>query len=284
MKFSLVFCLFCLFSGPVFAVQYTGILTYPEAVSLTTPTTGVISKNVQVGGFYSKGIQLVEFDTSILKSQISVLKMDLKLQQKVYAEAKREFQRSEELYEGTMLSDHELKMAEIFELKEKKHLEEIKSALIKQSWELKYSSINAPFEGYVVALNALPNQFITNQLKATPLVKFIASENILLKVLVSNSQISSESKIKKLEVGDELIIQDLLTIGNGSDNLYRGKFIALIDSMDQMSNNKILILTFSKPLSNLSQVIEGASNKGNSTINKYRKLPLNKSLVKLLIE
>jgi hypothetical protein len=263
MKVKLVLLVCVLFSGPIFADQYTGVISYPDAISLTTPTTGIISKTVTAGYFFSKDSQLVKFDTTILQSQILVLNTELKLQQKVYAEAQREFQRSQELYEGTMLSDHELKMSEIFWVKEKKQLEEIKSKLVKRSWERQYSSISAPFNGFVVGLRAFTNQFVSNQLKATPLVTFVNSKNIMLKVLLIRSQVKPDSKLMKLEEGDEVKIQSLF-----SKNLtYSAKIIALIDRGEQ--KNKILMLSL--------------TTSGLPLKDQANQLPLNASMVKVII-
>lgn len=275
MKYKLVISISFLLSfigSSTLAAKYNGVLSYPQALKLTSPTTGVVNNSVAAGGFFTKGDKLLAFDISILQSQIAVSKTEIHLQQKISAEAKREFKRSEELYEGTMLSDHELKLAEIAFLTQKKRLQTLKSNLATLRWDLKFSSIKAPFDGYLVLSHAYAGQYINNQLKAIPVLGFVSSANLLIKIHLSNSQLSSESKLMKLMEGDEITIQPVFLTGSASDTVYKGKFMSIVNPVSQQggtisADHKILIIKL--------LVQEHA---------KKQQIPLDGSLINVLIE
>jgi len=222
------------FSSFLYSAEYKGILSYSKAIDLSSPTTGVIEKVSSTGSFFKKYQTLLSFDKMVIKSQVSALKSKLLLQQKIYSEAQREFQRSKELYDGTMLSVHELKMAEIGELQEKSSLDSIKSQLLKSEWELKYFNLKAPFDGFMVGKITQAGQFVNNRFKAIPLIKFVAAQEIEISITLRNNQLSSESKIMDLKVGDKVKIKEK---SNKEENTYLASFI----SFTEQQNNKIFV-------------------------------------------
>ncbi len=193
----------------------SGILSYPEALKLNSPTTGVVIQVAALGKYYRKSELLVGFDNSIIKSQIKVLKLQQQLQQKILAEAKREFDRSEELYEGTMLSTHELKLAEIALLKEQLQLQKLKSRLVEKRWQLKHYQLKAPFDGFVVEVFIFSQQYIVNRLNTQPLLKFIAADDIKIDLLLA------KNKMDGLKQGD------IFAIGEN----HQASFISIKDKM-----------------------------------------------------
>lgn len=252
------------FAVPVFSAQYNGILYYPQAVELTSPTTGIILNASPTGRYYLKSQQLLSFDSIIIKSQISTFKSKLASQQKIYSEAKQELLRSKELYDASMLSDHELKVAEIGELTEKSQLDNIKTQLLKKQWELKYYQLKAPFNGFIVATNILAEQYVNNRFNAVPLLKFVAAYDIIFYIKLRNSQLSSESKIMDLKTGDRIIIKNSIDKEKAEKISFTASYLSFIEEQD----NKLFIFKLAAEESSYSSIT----------------LPLDFSLVSLLIE
>lgn len=217
--------LFLTFIQSAISAEYKGFLSYPEAIDLSSPTTGVVKQVVAPNRFYQQSHKLLSFDSSIVKSQIKSLEIELLLQKKILTEARREFDRSEELYEGTMLSDHELKLAEIALLKERSQLQKLKSNLLEKHWQLKHYQLKAPFDGFVVAVSAVLNQYIVNRFKTKTLLKFVVAKDILIDLKL-NRQLNDN--LISLKQGDSLIIEAA----------YKASFISI---EEHMSSNSLII-------------------------------------------
>ncbi|MFK5985801.1 MAG: hypothetical protein QM479_10275 [Pseudomonadota bacterium] len=248
---AVIFIQATIFSQVAFSEEQLGILTYPQAIDLNSPTTGVVVLVAKEGEFYKKSETLVSFDAAIIKSQIKPLKLQLALQKKVISEARREFQRSEELYEGTMLSDHEFKLAEIALLTEQSQLQKLRTQLVKKQWQLKHYQLSAPFDGFVVATQVVPTQYIVNRLSAQSLVQFVAAKDIIVDIKLTNSD---AKKIEGLKPGE------LLKIAPD----YELSFISLAGQF--RNHNLVVRLKFKTPLATIL------------------KLPKNGALVQLLMD
>ena len=88
---------------------------------ITSPISGVIEEVfVEVGQSIKKDQILLRFDSRLIDSNLTAAKAKLQAEKLNLEEAKKENERAEELYERTVLSDHDLQKAKIFTVIQKR--------------------------------------------------------------------------------------------------------------------------------------------------------------------
>lgn len=138
---------------------------------ITSPLSGVI-KNVYVtsGKTIKKGDVLLEFDDTLINSNLFEAQSNLKLAKLNREEAKKEYERAEELYDRTVLSDHDLQQAKILFAKAEAQYASAKNQLVHAQWNIKHSKLYATFTGQVTRVFSYPGQYVNNQFAAQPLL------------------------------------------------------------------------------------------------------------------
>lgn len=152
------------------ADELTGTVEWARRVELSTPLSGRIAKvQVQAGQRVKQGELLVELDPRTWQAQLTEAKAGLKRAQVDAEEAERELKRTQEMYDRTMLSEHERQLGEIAAERSRANLSEAKGKMVQAETELEYTRVTAPFDGLVVAVQAEPQQVVVNRFSATPL-------------------------------------------------------------------------------------------------------------------
>lgn len=183
----------------VFAAEHDAVLEWKHRVELSTFVTGVIDKiNVNPGDQVKKGDTLIALDDRLLKSQLEKAGANLERWQKLHDEAKRELDRNTELYDRTVLSDHELEVARIGLAEAAANLKAAEAEKVEAETNLQNSQIKAPFDGIVIQLNASIGQTIVNAETANVLA--IVAET---GTMVANATLSFDV-IKSLKLGQTI--------------------------------------------------------------------------------
>jgi len=139
---------------------------------LTTASPGVVETvEVKVGDQVKTGQLLVGLDQRVYKAKLDEAVVALRGMKLQFDEAKKEQERAEELYERTVLSDHELSSAKIEFAKAESDLERSKREEVEARYDYDHSQLLAPFSGKVISLPAFVGMLVNNQLKNTVLVK-----------------------------------------------------------------------------------------------------------------
>lgn len=159
-ELSKIFILIVLFvSNNVFAENKA------LAVKISSATTGIIQKvYMQAGQIVKKGDLLVEFDNSLINSNLDEADSLLKLSKINLSEAKKEFQRSEELYERTVLSEHDLQNSKVLYYKAIAQHAQAKNTMIHREWEKKEHKLYAPFNAQIGQVFCYEGQYVNNKL------------------------------------------------------------------------------------------------------------------------
>jgi len=140
-------------------------------VQLATPVSGVITQvPVQVGQRVAQGTLLVELDQRPFQARASRAVAALEGARQDHAEARRELQRTQELFDRTLLSIHDRQVAEIAAAKAQARLRSAEADLTETQVELDYSRVRAPFDAWVVALSAQVGETVVSRLQARTLV------------------------------------------------------------------------------------------------------------------
>ncbi len=138
--------------------------------NITSPVSGIINKVfVSEGQMIKKGDLLLEYETSLIKSQLSEVQAKINLTRLNQSEAKKELARAEELYDRTVLSEQELQQAKISYRVAMAQYARAKNKLTHTEWYIKHSKLYAAFSGTVVQVLSYSGQYVNNQYTAQTL-------------------------------------------------------------------------------------------------------------------
>ena len=186
-----------LWSGSSLAQDLNGISAWGNQVTLSTTVNGMVSKvHVTAGEEVAKGAVLLELDPRAYQSRLAAAEAKREANAQLNEEARRELDRTLELYDRTLLSDHERKLAEIELAKADAALREAEAGLMAVRLRRDYSRINAPFSGRVVAVHVQPGEAVVNRLQTHPLVTLVDHKRMLARAEVD------ERSMMRLSLGD----------------------------------------------------------------------------------
>ncbi len=181
-----------LLSGAASAETLDARLHWQQRVALGTPVSGVIAEVAAVPGRrVAEGAVLLRLDVRPLQARVDGLEAERIARVEDRDEARRERDRTLELYERTLLADHDLELAKIALATAEATLKSTEARLTQARWELEHSQIRAPFEAWVVRRNAEPGQTVISNLQAEPLVVVARAGVMLARAMVDAGRISA---------------------------------------------------------------------------------------------
>jgi membrane fusion protein, multidrug efflux system len=140
-------------------------------IKLGLSASGIVSTvEVTTGQQVKKGQVLLKLDQSAIKARQAAARAYHEQKKLEFAEATREYERNQDLYDRTQLSQHELQMAEIAWKTSKAELAEAEARLAQCRLQLEYSQLRAPVDGSVREVMAWPGMAVANELQITPLI------------------------------------------------------------------------------------------------------------------
>ena len=181
---------------PAFAADVDATLQWYRKAVLSTPVSGVVTAvNIAQGDKVKKGQVLVQLDDRVYKAKVEAQKAALKRAENNRDEAQRELDRVQELYDRTVLAQHDLQVGIIQRDAAVAEYHEAVAALAKAEQNFEYSAIRAPFSGYVASLQTHQGQVIVSDLQAAPMVKVVEAGRMLARAAVA------ETELAKLKMG-----------------------------------------------------------------------------------
>jgi multidrug efflux system membrane fusion protein len=103
----ILLCCGLLFSGNLLAKDIQAVLDWQQRVELGTLVDGMITKvNVMVGQQVSRGSLMIELDQREVQARLAWAESRVAVTKLEQDEARRELDRSLELYDRTLLSNH----------------------------------------------------------------------------------------------------------------------------------------------------------------------------------
>jgi len=183
--------LLLLLALPCQAAEFDATLQWSKRVDLGVPLSGVVQAvYADVGQRVAKGEKLLQIDDTVFKVKLKEARSTYKSQVEIYKEAEREKNRSQDLYDRTVLSDHELQVAKNNEVKAAAERDEAEAALVKARQVLKYSTLRAPFNALVLERNAQVGKVIAARLKPETLFVVADADKMLARIHVSETQLA----------------------------------------------------------------------------------------------
>ena len=213
---SLLILLFMIHSTLLWSQEYDATLQWSQKTGLGTVVSGIVEQvYVDAGDKIKKGEKLLQLDTSVFQARVVEYRAKLKSAGEHLKEMERERDRALELYERTVLSEHDLQMAKNNYITAKAGYEKVRASLTEHEFHLKYSVIRAPFNAIVLLRNAQPGQVIATQFKQEPVMVVAAADKMLARLLVQEKDLKNLSKGKaaKIEVEDIIYNGKIQSIG-----------------------------------------------------------------------
>lgn len=190
-----------LMSGQLAAQDLSAVTGWNNRVTLSTLASGMVARvNVTSGDVVERGALLLELDQRKIQARLAAAQSRREAAMQLNNEARRELDRSLELYDRTMLSDHERKLAEIEAAKADAAFREAEAKLTEIRLQREYSRLTAPFDGLVAEVHVQPGQAVVNRLNPIPLVTLV--DHTRMQALAQ----ADERTLSRLHLGDKVQI------------------------------------------------------------------------------
>jgi len=190
-----------IFSSSVAAEEWDANLLWGNKAPLGTPVSGVVTAvNVSVGDFVKRGSVLMSLDSRLQQAEVLAQKAALQSAEDNRNEAARERERTQELYDRTLISDHDLEMAVIQHHAAISQYQTTTAMLVRSELDLEYTMVTAPFDAWVMDRNVAIGQTIVSRLQATPLFELVEAGFMLARISVPANKISTLHKRKKAKI------------------------------------------------------------------------------------
>ncbi len=154
-------------AGPVVDAR----LTWSDRTELGTPLSGVVTDVlVKAGDRVNAGQPLVRLDRRAYIARREAARGALTAAREARAEAQRERDRIQELYDRTLLADHDLQAAQIEYSRAEAAYQRARADLAAAEQRLDEAELNAPFAARVVSVSVRGGQAVVNSMQAVPMV------------------------------------------------------------------------------------------------------------------
>lgn len=205
----------CLLSGSVLAGELPGTLAWGERMSMGTLVSGVVSKvPVKPGQRVGKGDLLVGLDARGFRAGLNGARAELARAKARLEEAQLEDERAAELYDRTLLSDHERTLATLGLRDAEAAAARAKSSLVQARLDHERSQLKAPFDGLVLAVHASPGQAIVSEYQSPVLVELAGDTRMSL---LSSADLATARAVAAgkavVEVAGRQVAADSVEIG-----------------------------------------------------------------------
>lgn len=176
-----LFALLLLLSCGLAAGELPGSLAWSDRIAMGTLVSGMVAEvPVQPGQRVKKGDLLVAMDSRGFLAELAGARAEAVRANILLDEAQREDERADELYERTVLSEHERTLAVIGLRKAQANARRAQATLMQARLDHERSQLHAPADGLVLAVHVSPGVAVVNTLKSEPLVELAADGHMLL--------------------------------------------------------------------------------------------------------
>ena len=193
--------LFPLFSVEVSASELSAELIWSKRLVLSTTVTGVVDKVlVSPGQRIKKGDVLLNLDVREFKAVLNEASAKKLAAKTTYNEAKRELVRAQDLYDRTMLSEHELQVTKNSEAQTRAGYLGAKAKLLLTRVALERSRIQAPFDSVVLRVIVQPGQTVLSNLQPEPLAVIAEADRMVARAWLPLAELEKFLSVKAQQV------------------------------------------------------------------------------------
>jgi RND family efflux transporter MFP subunit len=153
------------------SAEYEAVLDWAARHVVNFPLDGsVAGVEVRTGDRVSKGAKLVQLNPEPIEIKLSQYQAEVAASKPVLADAKRDYEHAQSLYEQTVLSDVELQRARHAYEKANAELRASRARLKYAQWQLAQATMTAPWDAWVVERNVEPGQMLVAEQRSHALL------------------------------------------------------------------------------------------------------------------
>lgn len=139
-------------------------------INITSAISGIVKTiHVKINQTIKQGELLLEFDETLINSNLLEANAMIKLTQINLLEAKKELERSKELFERTVLSEHDLQVSKVNYFKALSLHSEAENKLKHSLWDKKHHKLYAPYTATINKILTYTGQYINNKYAVQPI-------------------------------------------------------------------------------------------------------------------
>jgi RND family efflux transporter MFP subunit len=185
----LVLSSWLLWSTSLCAEPLEATLFWVNKVPLSTPLSGVVQNvNASAGDFVQKNTLLMRLEGRAFQANAQARQAELLRATNDSKEAQKELQRTQELYDRTLISDHDLELAVIQRDAALANAQRAQADWVEADMDVIYAQLRAPFDGWVLTRNVAEGETIISRLQATPLFVLVEAGLMGARAYVSAQQ------------------------------------------------------------------------------------------------
>ena len=221
------------------AEEFEAILGWSKRVELSTPVNGIVHKVfAEPGKIVAKGEVLVQLDPRNFKADLKYAEAKLKNANEQSLEAKRELGRQMDMYDRSMLSDHDLQVAKNNFSSAQAQYHQAQASLTKAKLNLEYSAIRAPFNAVVIKSVAMKGQIVAAGVAPPTLVIVAEAQRMLAQFYATTDKVNSLviNQGVKVDVAGQSYQGKIFKIALEQDKLKADHYAVdvIFDSKDKM--------------------------------------------------
>lgn len=188
--------------GPVLAEDLPARLDWARHLVLGTTESGPVQRVlVEPGETVRAGQELLRLDSRGLEARLAEAGAEIVEAETREAEAQRERDRTQELYDRTLLADHELQLAQIALAEAHTRLLAARARQAELRQRLDQRILRAPWDGRVVAVTVQPGQAVVSHERPMPLLELAGDGQWLARAEVG------EALLSRLQPGTPLQVE-----------------------------------------------------------------------------
>lgn len=211
--------------SPAFAADepqiLDGHLAWAEVTRLSTPVSGVVTQiPVQPGEQVEKSTVLLRLDRKPFSDKLAAAVAARSGWVRAAAEAKRDAERTQQLYDRTVASESERQDALIKQEQAQARLNEARAKVDLRQWELGRTTLTAPYPARVLSVDTAVGETVSSELNAPVLLRIARSDQMLAEADASPGLAAKLTLGKKMNVlvGQSSIQGTLVGIISGPQN------------------------------------------------------------------
>ena len=174
---------------PVGAESLAGRLDWVAPLELSTPRSGLVREVlVASGDRVAGGAPLARLEMRDARAHLAAAQAALNATRAAMEEAARERDRTQEIYDRTLLSDHDLQLAQIALIEAEADYRAAQAAQVDAQLQVEYSELRAPYPALVLGVEVQPGQTVVNRVFVTPMVSITRSDRLAIRALAAPQQ------------------------------------------------------------------------------------------------
>ncbi len=169
-------------------------LTWFNVTKLSFRVSGIVSElYVRPGDFVKKNKKLINLDQREYLENVTLTKSLYKSRKSELDEAKRELDRALELYDRTVLSEHELQIVKNNFISSETRFVTANTNKLKAKRELEFSTIVSPFNAIVLDVNVNKNETVISTFAVTPAIIIAQADKLAAQFMLTADE---QAKLK----------------------------------------------------------------------------------------